>query len=67
MKLLSDISFDTGDRKFVLEVSSSDLLWARFTEFDYLLMRECEKSTRISDKILGLQTICEAVERGGKR
>ena len=67
MKLIRDISFDTGGEKFTLEFSSPDLLWANFTEFDLRLLRECEKSDRFSDKILGLQTICEAVERGDKR
>ena len=45
-----------------LVIEGYELLETRLTEFDLLLLRECEHSESIADKLLGLETLTRRIE-----
>jgi hypothetical protein len=50
------------EKLFTIVVPFSDLLKAKLSIPDRLLFEECEKSKKISDKLLALEIIAERVE-----
>lgn len=54
---------ERGDGYVVqLELDASDLVRAKLTPHDRMLLAVCEQSTSISDKLLALETIALRVE-----
>ena len=49
-------------KRFVLDFSLAEYSDARFDEKDLKLFEECGKSTKISDKLLALETIVRKIE-----
>ena len=62
MKFEANTDTETGDRTFTLRISSIDLRDVNLTNFDALLLSECEKSPKISDKVLALETLVRRIE-----
>ena len=51
-----------GTQKVCIEITLTDQLRAKLQNWDHLLLRECEKSTSIADKVLGLEMITRRIE-----
>ena len=55
----------TNSRVFTIVLSEKDFITGELDNLDTLLLEECGKSNKISDKLLALQTItkrCEEAE-----
>ena len=62
MRLVTTRS-EQGDGYVVqLKLDASDLVMAKLTPHDRMLLSECENSSAISDKLLALETIARRVE-----
>lgn len=48
--------------RYTVEITSQDLEEARLTAFDRRLIHECEGSSRVSDKLLALETLARRIE-----
>ncbi len=49
---------------FQIKIRDSDYVLAELQPFDRLLIKECEKSQLVSDKLLALETIIRRMEEG---
>jgi len=53
----------TGDKVIKLKITEEELMKASLDKFDRLLLADCEKKgSTISDRILGLVTLCRKIE-----
>ena len=55
-------SLDRDERVYKLTISNRDMMVVGFQPFDRLLLTECEESSKISDKLLALETIARRIE-----
>ena len=62
MWLVANLDFVDGLRTFRLEISEHEMQRASFAALDFRLMRECEGSDSVADKLLGLETIARRIE-----
>ena len=59
---LQMIEFPSGVREYCLRISKFELASARFDRIDFALIRECDSSPLVSDKLLALETIARRIE-----
>ena len=64
MKMKLDITKDIEDQKttYVLTIEKQDMITAKFTKRDRQLFEICDKSDKISDKLLALEMIAMKIE-----
>ncbi len=48
--------------KIIIEFDSLDFLGIKLDDFDRALLDECNKSDKISDKLLALETLARRIE-----
>ena len=53
----------TNDVLIHITLSQSDFIKARFDKWDHLLLNDCAKSNKLSDKALALETILLRMEQ----
>lgn len=56
----------TDERVYTLTLTGSEMTAVELHEFDKLLLRECETSGKISDKLLALETIVRRIEEASR-
>jgi len=61
MEVTSDL--DNMTIRYTITISGSDWAKAKFYPMDRVLLDECERSERLSDKLLGLETIVRRIEQ----
>lgn len=65
MILKMNEDYEKRKRRYILEIDDDDLKKMDLTEHDNLILRDCEgKDRTISDKLIGLEVIARAIERG---
>lgn len=64
MRLTADERFETGERRYVLILERGDLERFIPEPFDLALIRECDQSASIADKLLALECIARRIENG---
>jgi len=62
MQLKQIDNLERGSRIYNLEITDDDLRLVNLLKVDELLIEECEKSEKISDKLLALETIARRIE-----
>ena len=62
MKLTCIEDIENRQTIYNLSVSDAEFIRAYLDNFDRLLIDECEKSDKISDKLLALETITRRIE-----
>ena len=62
MKLLCEKDIENQQTRYTLVMTDLDLIKVRLGAFDKLLIDKCEQSDKVSDKLLGLETIARKVE-----
>ena len=63
MKLTEYTDTETGDSVFEVKITEFDMLVVpKLDEFDRRLLLECNKSDRISDKLMAVMTIARKIE-----
>ena len=63
MKLTESTDEETGDSVFEVRITELDMLVVpTLDEFDRRLLLECNKSDRISDKLMAFMTIARKIE-----
>lgn len=63
MKLTEYTDKETGDSVFEVRITEFDMLVVpKLDEFDRRLLLECNKSDKISDKLLAFHTIARKIE-----
>ena len=67
MKIKSFHDAETETNKYIIEVSLQEFASIKFDEFDWKLLDECSKSTKISDALLALETIARKIEEQIKK
>lgn len=50
-----------------LAIEENEIARAQFNRFDELLISECEKSEKVSDKLLALETIVRKIEQANEQ
>lgn len=53
----------TNDRVFIIVLSERDFITSELDDLDTLLLEECGKSNKISDKLLALQVVVSSIEK----
>lgn len=67
MKLTEYTDKETGDSVFEVRITELDMLVVtKLDEFDRRLLLECNKSYRISDKLMAFMTIARKIEGAEK-
>ncbi len=56
----------TNDRVFIIVLSERDFITSELDDLDTLLLEECGKSNKISDKLLALQLVVSSIEKTSK-
>ena len=54
--------FESGDRVFTLRIRSRELVAIELQPFDRLLLADCDRSDKVSDKLLALETVARRIE-----
>ena len=63
MKLTERTDEETGDSVFEVRITELDMLVVpKLDEFDMRLLLECNKSDKVSDKLLAFHTIARKIE-----
>lgn len=64
MKLEWHDEIETGDRVTELRITKKEMAHVKLDKLDRLLLKECGRSNAsISDRILGLETLCRRIEQ----
>ena len=56
----------TNSRVFTIVLSEKDFITGELDDLDTLLLEECGKSNKISDKLLALQLVVSSIEKTSK-
>ena len=56
----------TKDRVFTIVLSERDFITNGLDDSDTLLLEECGKSNKVSDKLLALQVVVSSIEKKSK-
>ena len=59
-------NIETNERIYEVRLPLAELAAARLSRFDQLLLAECDRSTQVSDKVLGLETLVRRAEEARK-
>lgn len=66
MNLKKYYNIEKDSTHFHLTITSEDLLFMKLDEFDRDLLDECMESNKISDILLGLETIVRRIEESNE-
>ena len=64
MKIEWRDEFETGDKVIKLRITATEMQRVHLDRFDRLLLNDCGgPNASISDRILGLETLCRRIEQ----
>lgn len=67
MTFVETENINSGSKVFILTISISDYVKARFDNFDEALLRECKREdATIADKLLALEMVARRIEEEEK-
>ena len=62
MKLVTDYHAEEMKTITTIEITDQDMAKAGFYEFDHEMMRSCNESDKVSDRLLALELIARRIE-----
>jgi len=66
VRLVYSRNADNQSVTYTLKIDDADMCAVNLTAFDHMMLRECEGSESIADKMLALETLCRRVEESSK-
>ncbi|HUU88395.1 MAG TPA: hypothetical protein VMX17_11680 [Candidatus Glassbacteria bacterium] len=67
MRILSYNDTAQSKRRYLITIDDIDMMDVNFTDFDRSILKDCEKSNSIADKILALELIARRIEESQKK
>lgn len=67
MILTDYIDSVTNIETFILKIDKQEVIKANLQGIDFALLRECGESIKISDKLLGLETLVRRIEESQEK